>query len=316
MTSAQHMQPQLPVGPFASIIMMNSSNTSSSKMGSSADAVDASPATALQAVAGMALDESAAMVMPRRASICPSSARHNLQVDVDICDSSKPAAYDSPTSSASTGTAVAAVAAGSLSPGVQSTYSTADLPSSISGKTDQQHYGSSHVQAISSQHPTSSHHTICSNGGCSHSSHDDVMISSSTQADLCDDDVINADPGTPSSQQLSRATATGPDESNLGYNHVDCWHFLWTKSVYAIKAARQLQPGQLVSAVAGLNSLTMKKRMILTLKAVSHAHTVCNWASGVRPASVAGSLFLCSAELPVSLLLALCSSCHPLLEML
>jgi hypothetical protein len=44
------------------------------------------------------------------------------------------------------------------------------------------------------------------------------------------------------------------------------WDVLWTKSVYAIKAAPHLQPGQLVSAVVGLNSLTMKKRLLMTLK--------------------------------------------------
>jgi hypothetical protein len=63
------------------------------------------------------------------------------------------------------------------------------------------------------------------------------------------------------------------DEHWLGYCHVDKWQFLWTKSVYGIKAARGMQQGQVVSAIAGLNSLTMKKKMILTLKQVSyHAH--------------------------------------------
>jgi tubulin polyglutamylase TTLL6/13 len=55
----------------------------------------------------------------------------------------------------------------------------------------------------------------------------------------------------------------------LGYHHVRQWDLLWTKSVYAIKAARQLQPGQVVSAIAGLNCLTMKKRMVQTLRMVS-----------------------------------------------
>jgi len=59
------------------------------------------------------------------------------------------------------------------------------------------------------------------------------------------------------------------DEEQLGYRHVPEWQFLWTKSVYGIKAAKYMQPGQVVSAVAGLNSLTMKKRMIATLKTVS-----------------------------------------------
>jgi hypothetical protein len=58
------------------------------------------------------------------------------------------------------------------------------------------------------------------------------------------------------------------DEDDLGYRHISEWAFLWTKSVYGIKAARGMGPGQVVSAVAGLNSLTMKKRMIATLKTV------------------------------------------------
>ncbi|KAF6259908.1 tubulin-tyrosine ligase family-domain-containing protein [Scenedesmus sp. NREL 46B-D3] len=57
-----------------------------------------------------------------------------------------------------------------------------------------------------------------------------------------------------------------PDDHLLGYHHVRQWDLLWTKSVYAIKAARQLQPGQVVSAIAGLNCLTMKKRMVQTLR--------------------------------------------------
>ncbi len=36
--------------------------------------------------------------------------------------------------------------------------------------------------------------------------------------------------------------------------------------MYAIKAAPHLQPGQLVSAVVGLNSLTMKKRLLQSLQ--------------------------------------------------
>ena len=59
------------------------------------------------------------------------------------------------------------------------------------------------------------------------------------------------------------------DEADLGYRHVPEWSFLWTKSVYGIKAARAMQSGQVVSAIAGLNSLTMKKRMVATLKVVS-----------------------------------------------
>jgi hypothetical protein len=59
------------------------------------------------------------------------------------------------------------------------------------------------------------------------------------------------------------------DDQLLGYHHLCDWDLLWSKSVYAIKAARQLRPGQVVSAIAGLNSLTMKKRMVQTLRLVS-----------------------------------------------
>lgn len=54
--------------------------------------------------------------------------------------------------------------------------------------------------------------------------------------------------------------------SQLGYTAPDKWELLWTKSVYAIKAARSLRMGQLVSGIAGLNCLSMKKRMLLTLR--------------------------------------------------
>ena len=62
--------------------------------------------------------------------------------------------------------------------------------------------------------------------------------------------------------------ATRADEHLLGFCHPDKWQFLWTKSVYGIKAARGMQQGQVVSAIAGLNSLTMKKKMIITIKQV------------------------------------------------
>jgi tubulin polyglutamylase TTLL6/13 len=71
----------------------------------------------------------------------------------------------------------------------------------------------------------------------------------------------------PEEAYLGRATRA--DEHLLGYCHVQRWHLLWTKSVYGIKAARRMQPGQVVSAIAGLNSLTMKKKMIITLTMVS-----------------------------------------------
>lgn len=54
--------------------------------------------------------------------------------------------------------------------------------------------------------------------------------------------------------------------SPLGHAVPDQWELLWTKSVYAIKAARSLRLGQLVSGIAGLNCLSMKKRMLLTLR--------------------------------------------------
>ncbi|GIL42340.1 hypothetical protein Vafri_349 [Volvox africanus] len=47
---------------------------------------------------------------------------------------------------------------------------------------------------------------------------------------------------------------------------MDAWEVLWTKSTYTIPAARSMRPGQLVSAIIGLNSLTMKKRLLLTLR--------------------------------------------------
>ncbi len=82
--------------------------------------------------------------------------------------------------------------------------------------------------------------------------------------------------GTSSDELSAAAGAPKPraDEGQLGYRHVGEWQLLWTKSVYGIKAARAVRPGQVVSAVAGLNSLTMKKRMIATLKTVRQAVSV------------------------------------------
>lgn len=62
-----------------------------------------------------------------------------------------------------------------------------------------------------------------------------------------------------------------PDDHLLGYHHVRQWDLLWTKSVYAVRAARQLRQGQVVSAIAGLNCLSMKKRMVQTLRMVSYS---------------------------------------------
>jgi hypothetical protein len=62
-----------------------------------------------------------------------------------------------------------------------------------------------------------------------------------------------------------------PDDQLLGYHHVKQWDILWTKSIYAIRAARHLQQGQIVSAIAGLNCLSMKKRMVQTLRMVSES---------------------------------------------
>ncbi|KAG1655075.1 hypothetical protein FOA52_009027 [Chlamydomonas sp. UWO 241] len=53
----------------------------------------------------------------------------------------------------------------------------------------------------------------------------------------------------------------------LGADHVQRWELLWTKSSYALKCARSLRPGQAISAIVGLNCLTMKKRMQQALKA-------------------------------------------------
>lgn len=55
-------------------------------------------------------------------------------------------------------------------------------------------------------------------------------------------------------------------DSSLGFSHMDKWEVLWTKSTYALRAARQMRPGQVVSAIVGLNCLTMKRRMQETLR--------------------------------------------------
>ena len=60
-------------------------------------------------------------------------------------------------------------------------------------------------------------------------------------------------------------------DSHLGLSHADRWELLWTKSTYAIRAARSLRPGQVVSAIAGLNVLTMKKKLQQTLKVCANA---------------------------------------------
>lgn len=51
---------------------------------------------------------------------------------------------------------------------------------------------------------------------------------------------------------------------HLGPAHVSSWDVLWTKSTYGLTAARRLPPtgGRAVSAIAGLNCLTMKKRLV------------------------------------------------------
>lgn len=91
-----------------------------------------------------------------------------------------------------------------------------------------------------------------------------------------------------SSSMLPSSLNRRPDDSLLGYHHIKQWDFLWTKSVYAIKAARQLQPGQLVSAIAGLNCLTMKKRMVQTLRMVSPptSHALCSAMDAISAAAV------------------------------
>ncbi|KAL6745467.1 tubulin-tyrosine ligase family-domain-containing protein [Haematococcus lacustris] len=71
-------------------------------------------------------------------------------------------------------------------------------------------------------------------------------------------------PGVSSSSSASTSGSSSPGV--LGAAHCESWELLWTKSTYAIPAARCLVPGQQVSVVVGLNCLTMKKRMLLTLK--------------------------------------------------
>jgi hypothetical protein len=85
---------------------------------------------------------------------------------------------------------------------------------------------------------------------------------------------------TPAVGQLSATKR--PDDHLLGYHHVKQWDMLWTKSVYAIRAARQLQQGQIVSAIAGLNCLSMKKRMVQTLRMVSE-QDICRSCGLILP---------------------------------
>eukprot|EP00198_Chlamydomonas_reinhardtii_P005350 XP_001694686.1 predicted protein [Chlamydomonas reinhardtii] len=66
-------------------------------------------------------------------------------------------------------------------------------------------------------------------------------------------------------QRLAHAGGDADRGGALGSSHMGSWEVLWTKSTYAIPAARAMRPGQLVSAVIGLNCLTMKKRLLLTL---------------------------------------------------
>ncbi|KAG2432444.1 hypothetical protein HXX76_008790 [Chlamydomonas incerta] len=68
-------------------------------------------------------------------------------------------------------------------------------------------------------------------------------------------------------QRLAHAGGDADRGGALGSAHMESWEVLWTKSTYAIPAARAMRPGQLVSAVIGLNCLTMKKRLQLTLAA-------------------------------------------------
>ncbi|KXZ46792.1 hypothetical protein GPECTOR_40g526 [Gonium pectorale] len=70
-------------------------------------------------------------------------------------------------------------------------------------------------------------------------------------------------------RRLEAAAGQVPERggSALGSSRMGLWEVLWTKSTYAIPAARAMRPGQLVSAVIGLNCLTMKKRMLGTLLA-------------------------------------------------
>ncbi|GAX73406.1 hypothetical protein CEUSTIGMA_g858.t1 [Chlamydomonas eustigma] len=65
----------------------------------------------------------------------------------------------------------------------------------------------------------------------------------------------------------SRGSFTTDKNKLLGSSHCGQWELLWSKSTYALQAARALRHGQAISAIVGLNSLTMKKRMQQTLKA-------------------------------------------------
>ncbi len=69
-------------------------------------------------------------------------------------------------------------------------------------------------------------------------------------------------------EAAAAAVPSRKSEGDLGYCHAREWHVLWSKSTFALKAARKLGPGRVVSAVVGLNSLTMKKRMALTMQQV------------------------------------------------
>lgn len=82
--------------------------------------------------------------------------------------------------------------------------------------------------------------------------------------------VLRAAGGTRTGGPPRRALPHGPVEDSpaLGWRNVRKWDVLWTKSTYGFKAVQAgLVPGQVVSAVCGLNCLTMKKRMLCTLKA-------------------------------------------------
>eukprot|EP00879_Flechtneria_rotunda_P008305 GHRR01008699.1.p1 GENE.GHRR01008699.1~~GHRR01008699.1.p1 ORF type:complete len:583 (+),score=215.80 GHRR01008699.1:172-1920(+) len=90
-----------------------------------------------------------------------------------------------------------------------------------------------------------------------------VAAAAAEIADAADSD---GDSGNGNNTVFGALANKRADDYLLGYHHVKQWDLLWTKSVYAIRAARYLQPGQVVSAIAGLNCLTMKKRMVQTLR--------------------------------------------------
>lgn len=158
--------------------------------------------------------------------------------------------------------ASSAVAINKMQQHVSIQYPTEQASSSSSSSSGRQHY----TQRASTTNSTNSSHLV--------SADTKNAAAVLTVPDAAADSDIDSSSGLPGGTVYKRL-----DDHMLGYRHVRQWDFLWTKSVYAIKAARHLQPGQLVSAIAGLNCLTMKKRMIQTLRMVSIDDKSLAWLS-------------------------------------